>query len=372
MRYCTHCILPDTRPGITLNGKGVCSACVGGEEKNQRIDWSKRSQKLEQIVAEAKDRSNGYDCIVPVSGGKDSWCQVLKCQELGLKVLGITWRTPARTTIGQQNLDNMIQRLGIDHIDYTINPDAERRFMKAAFERRGAVGLAMHMALFSIPIRLATQLHIPLIVWGENPQLEYGGEEEERLSTVLDATWLSKHGCLQSTTADDWVGVDGLTKGDLAPYQLPEASGSFAPMSIFLGAFMKWDSFENARIATEHGFRSNSADQKTGVWSFADIDCDFISLHHFLKWYKFGFTRAFDNLSVQIRCDRISRNDAIAILKDVGIQTPHEDISRFSDFCNEPESWFWGVSETFRDHEIWKRRGPTWIIEDFLIPDWAW
>ena len=131
MRYCRTCILPDTRPGITLNESGICSACIGHDEKENRIDWLARAAAFGEVVDWALGRGAGYDCIVPVSGGKDSWYQVIKAQEHGLNVLGVTWRTPARTAVGQRNVDAMIDRLGIDHIDYSINPDVERRSVEA-------------------------------------------------------------------------------------------------------------------------------------------------------------------------------------------------------------------------------------------------
>ena len=371
MKYCQSCILPDTRPGIFIDENGICSACHGHQDKEKNIDWKARAASFADLVSETKARANGYDCIVPVSGGKDSWYQIIKAQSFGLNVLAVTWRTPARTEIGQRNVDLMIKNLGVDHIDYTINPDVERRFMKAAYEHAGATGLPMHMALFAIPIRLAIQMRIPLIIWGENAQLEYGGNELERLATNLDREWLSKHGCLQSTQASDWVGKESLTLSELSAYQIP-SEPDFEVRSIFLGSFFKWNSYENTEIAKSRGFEYQSGDLKTGVWEFADIDCRFISLHHYIKWYKFGLTRAFDNLSVQIRYGLITRSEAIEILSKLGLQEPKEDIEEFCNFQNLPVSWFHEVAETFRNKDIWKHNGQHWYIPDFLIDDWSW
>ena len=375
MRYCKRCILPDTRPGIFLDNEGVCSGCRGHDDKEITINWARRAAAFKEIVAEAKTHSTGYDCIVPVSGGKDSWYQVITCQQYGLKVLGVTWRTPGRTGIGQRNLDNMISRLSLDHIDFTIDPDVERRFMIAAYERKGATAIPMHMALFAIPIRFAVQMRIPLVIWGENPQLEFGGEQVERLATELDLHWIAKHGVTNQTAREDWIGVKDLTNEDLAAYRLPLESDfrSFAPKSIFLGSFFKWNSFENTRVSAKHGFESNAANLKTGVWHFADIDCHFIALHHFLKWYKFGFLRSFDNLSVQIRYGLTTREDAIRELREKGFQVPNDDITRFCEFADKPESWFWETAESFRNNsEVWRRHGDTWTIPGFLIDDWDW
>ena len=374
MKYCVRCILPDTRPGIFLDDEGVCSGCRGHDDKEKHIDWTARAEAFNAVVAEAKRRSSGYDCIVPVSGGKDSWYQVITCQEHGLKVLGVTWRTPGRTEIGQRNVERMISRLGIDHIDFTINRDVERRFMIAAYERKGATAIPMHMALFAVPTRLAVQMRIPLVVWGENPQLEFGGAEADRLATELDLDWIARHGVTNQTSREDWIGAEGLTDTDLAAYRLPPAEDfqAFAPKSIFLGSFFKWNSFDNARVSGEHGFESGAGHLKTGVWSFADIDCDFIALHHFLKWYKFGILRSFDNLSVQIRYGLTSRDEAIETLRKGGFQIPANDISRFRDFAGKPEAWFWDIAESFRDTAIWRREGGTWKIPGFLIDDWDW
>ena len=374
MKYCVRCILPDTRPGIFLDEAGVCSGCRGHDDKEGKIDWPARAKAFDAVVAEAKSRSSGYDCIVPVSGGKDSWYQVITCQKHGLKVLGVTWRTPGRTEIGQRNVERMIEQLGIDHVDFTINPDVERRFMIAAYERKGATAIPMHMALFAIPTRLAVQMRVPLVVWGENPQLEFGGDEADRLATELDLDWIAKHGVTNQTSREDWIGAEGLSDTDLAAYRLPPAEDfeAFAPKSIFLGSFFKWNSFDNARISGEHGFESGAGHLKTGVWSFADIDCHFIALHHFLKWYKFGILRSFDNLSVQIRYGLTSRDEAIETLRDGGFQIPAEDIARFCAFVGKPESWFWEIAEGFRDQSIWRRDGDIWKIPGFLIEDWEW
>lgn len=373
MKYCRRCILPDSRPGIVLDAEGVCSACRGHDDKEFRIDWSARARAFEALVAQARAHGADYDCIVPVSGGKDSWYQVIQAQRHGLKVLGVTWRTPARTAVGQRNLDRMIDRLGIDHIDHTINPDVERRFMVEAFERKGATAIPMHMALFAIPIRLAVQLRIPLILWGENPQLEFGGPEADRMATDLDSQWIARYGVTNGTGWRDWIGP-ALSERDLAAYRLPpdDAFAAFSPRSVFLGSFHKWNSFENARVAAEHGFESGDEHRKTGVWSFADIDCGFIALHHFLKWYKFGILRSFDNLSVQIRYGMIDRDAAIDALRRDGFSVPQEDIERFCAFAGKPVSWFWDVAERFRNPDVWRWDGDRWRIPGFIIDDWTW
>ena len=374
MRYCARCILPETRPGIIVDINGVCSGCRGHEDKEHKINWESRSKTFNEIVSNAKERALSYDCIIPVSGGKDSWYQIIKSQSEGLNILCVTWRTPMRTKIGQQNLERMIANFGVDHIDFSINPDVEKKFMVAAFEEKGATGIPMHMALFAIPFRLATQMQIPLIIWGENPQLEFGGPEADRLITDLDLEWIAKYGVTNQTKREDWIGINGLTEADLIPYALPTnlELKAFQPKSIFLGSFFKWNSFNNAQIATQHGFESNSSHKKTGHWDFADIDCHFIALHHFLKWYKFGTLRSFDNLSIEIRHGLINRNQAIESLEKIGVEAPIDDIKQFCDFVEKPINWFWNTAENFRNKTIWKIEDNIWQIPNFISNKWTW
>ena len=371
MKYCINCILPDTRPGIKLNEEGICSGCEGHKKKSFSIDWLARKKELEKIIDIAKKKSSGYDCIVPVSGGKDSWFQIIKAKEFGLKVLAITWKTPARTKIGYQNLNNMLDILKVDHIDYSFSKETEKKFLVAAFETTGVLGLPMHLGIFSMCTRMAIQLKIPLVIWGENSQLEYGGEDEEQLATDLDDYWISHHGCMEGKRAEDWIGVNGLTEKEMVPYMIP-TKRDFTPKSIFLGSFIKWNSFDILKEVSSYGFKYIENEGKVGHWDFADIDCNFISLHHFPKWHKFGMTRTFDNLSIQIRYGIIKRDEAIEILRKKGHQIPNEDIKIFCKFVERQEDWFWNTCEKFRNKNIWFKENNIWKLRNFIIEDWNW
>jgi N-acetyl sugar amidotransferase len=371
VRYCTRCLIPATRPHITFDAAGVCNACLAHGSRPQ-IDWPARAAAFAEVVRHARQRSRGYDCLVPVSGGKDSTWQVVTCLEHGLKPLAVTWKTPARTEIGARNLANLVS-LGVDHIDYQVSPAVERKFLYQALVRYGTPAIPMHMALFSIPLTLAVRLDIPLVVWGENSAFEYGGTESEQRGFRLDAAWLRKYGVTHGTTARDWISPE-LTEKELTPYMGPteaelEARGVLA---VFLGYYFPWDPERSLAVARAHGFQSRAEGPKTGHYDYADIDDDFISVHHWLKWYKFGFTRAFDTLSLEIRHGRLSREEAIRVLRLRGDETPREDIARFCAFVGISEAHFFEVCERFRDRAIWTRRDGKWMIDGFLVPDWKW
>jgi NAD(P)-dependent dehydrogenase (short-subunit alcohol dehydrogenase family) len=142
--------------------------------------------------------------------------------------------------------------------------------------------------------------------------------------------------------------------------------------AIFLGYFFEWDPTRTAEVASAHGFKDRSEGAKTGYYSFADIDDDFISIHHYVKWFKFGFTRTYDNLSLEIRNGRITRDEAIEILRERGDETPREDIDSLTRWLGITEQRFFEIAEGFRNQDVWTRRDGTWVIDDFLIDDWRW
>jgi N-acetyl sugar amidotransferase len=370
MKWCRNCVLPDTRPNLVIGANGICNACAAHGTK-RAIDWTWRAQAFGEAVAHAKSRSVGYDCLIPVSGGKDSTWQVVTCLKAGLKPLAVTWKTPGRTTIGAANLDNLV-RLGVDHIDYQVNPEVEKRFMTASLTRFGDPGIPMHMALFSIPLAIAIRFRIPLVVWGENSAFEYGGTAEQSRGFKLDAAWLKTYGVMHGTSWRDWVG-DGLSEKDMLPYAGPGAEeiAAAGTTAIFLGYYYPWDPVATLAVASEHGFR-RAERPKTGYYDYADIDDEFISVHHWFKWYKFGFTRLFDNLSLEIRNGRITRDEALDIVRRRGDETPHDDISSMCRFLGMDMDNFFVIADGFRNQAVWKRRGQTWTIPDFLVGDWDW
>lgn len=372
MKWCRSCVLPDTRPNLKIGRDGICNACHSHSTKVE-IDWASRAAQLHNVVAQAKARGSGYDCLIPVSGGKDSTWQTVKCLELGLRPLAVTWKTPARTAIGQRNLDNLIA-LGVDHIDWQINPKVEAAFMLKAFERFGSTAIPMHMALFNIPLTLATRLRIPLVVWGENSAFEYGTKDEALTGFRLDAKWLRTYGVTHGTTAADWVDAE-LSAKDLAAYFGPssEELDQAGVRAVFLGYYLPWDPEETRRVAEAHGFRAEAAGARTGYYDFADIDDDFIAIHHWMKWFKFGFTRLFDNLSLEIRNGRLARPKALEILSATGEQRPTQDIAKFCRFADVSEERFFAAAEHFRNPAVWSSKPDgTRYIPDFLIEDWAW
>lgn len=368
MNYCSKCVQPDTRPGIFLDENNVCSACKGHNEKVSKIDWDSRAKELEIILEKYKRTDGYYDCIIPVSGGKDSTYQVYKIKkEFGLNPLAVTYKYADRTALGQKNLDNL-REMGVDHIEIAPNPIAEKKFIKKAIDKTGDPCLPDHMGIFAAGLRIAVNYKIPLIIWGENSQLEYGGSATDRNNPYLDEEWLKAHGCLQGKSPESWVD-DELTLQEMASFRFPtDKEMSDAKISsIFLGYYYSWDPIENYEIAKSVGFEKSKEGAKMGLYDFADLDSTNIIVHHYIKWLKFGMTRLNDNISVEIRNGRMTREEGVNILKSTPERMPIEEVEILCKYLDISEDEFWGMLEKFRNKDIWKLdKNSNWYIPSYL------
>lgn len=366
--WCKKCVMPNTRPNIIINSSGVCNACINHNEKNF-VNWKKRYFFLKKLVRKTKQISETkFDCLIPVSGGKDSTWQTYNCLKLGLKPLTFTWKNPSMTSVGWKNLDNLIN-IGVDHIQWTVNPNIEPKFMLKTFKKLGSTAIPMHLSIHNIARNIAERFDIPLIIWGENSALEYGENSKSDISGFMSNNWRKHYGVTNNTAIFDWVGAD-LTEDDLASYIFDFKKKSKV-LEIFLGNFIKWDPLKIYAFSKKKGFKSNNK-ARTGIYKFADIDDNFISIHHWMKWYKFGFNRDFDNLSIEIRNKRISRDKAIELIKKNKNFLPINDIKKFCKYVNIDVKLFFKIAEKFRNKNIWKKINKKWKIENFLIENWKW
>lgn len=368
MNYCKKCVQPDTRPGIFLDKNGVCSACKGHDEKMSKIDWNSRAEELKMILKTYRKSDGCYDCLIPVSGGKDSTYQVYKIkEEFGLNPLAVTYKYADRTTLGQNNLDNL-REMGVDHIEIAPNPIAEKKFIKKALIEAGDPCLPDHMGIFAAGLRVAVAYKIPLIIWGENSQLEYGGSATDRNNPYLDSDWLKIHGCLQGKSPEDWVD-DDLTLREMASFRFPtnKEMSDAKISSIFLGYYYSWDPLENYKIAASVGFKKADDGPKMGLYDFADLDSTNIIIHHYIKWLKFGMTRLNDNISVEIRNGRMTREVGVKILKSTPERVPIQEIKILCEYLSITEGEFWDILEKFRNKDIWKLdETGQWHIKHYL------
>lgn len=314
--FCKHCLYPDTKPDLWFDDRGVCSACIGFE-KRADVDWDERRKEFTRITDRyrSKDGSN-YDCIVPVSGGKDSTYQVIRLLEADMNPLCVTATTDSLSEIGRRNLKN-IGKLGVDHIEISVNPVLRRKLNRMALTEIGDVSWPEHIKIFTIPVRMAVAMRVPLLVWGENPQNEYGGPAAAQENNGLDRRWLEEFGGLLGLRVNDLIGMEGIQRRDLIQYMYPtdEDLRAVGVSGLFLGYFFPWDGYQNALIAQGFGFETLPTMVEGSLAAYENLDNYQTGIHDYFKYLKFGFGRATDIANNHVRRGRLSRADAVALVK---------------------------------------------------------
>jgi N-acetyl sugar amidotransferase len=165
IKYCSKCLFPETKPDLSFNDDGICSACLAAEEKNKGIDWKQREKEFYEIIEYYKQPIGkvGYDCLIPVSGGKDSTYQAYFMKEVcGMNPLCVCFETTAVTDLGQKNLDNL-SKMGMDVIHFKKNSQVYKKMVVESFKRIGDEMWPNHIGIFTIPVMFAVKFNIPLI-----------------------------------------------------------------------------------------------------------------------------------------------------------------------------------------------------------------
>jgi N-acetyl sugar amidotransferase len=316
MHYCTRCVMPDTKPDLILDAQGVCNACRSYENRKS-VDWDARRNELMTIVERYRSATGSkWDCIVPVSGGKDSTFQVVRMRQLGLNPLCITATTCDLSDIGRKNIQNL-KNTGVDLIEVSPNPVVRRKLNRIGLRQVGDVSWPEHVGIFTIPVRAAVDFNLPLLVWGENSQNEYGGPAAASKDNVLTRRWLEEFGGLLGLRVSDMIGVEGMTARDMILYTYPsdEELKRVGVTGIFLGHYLPWDGYSNALIAQAHGMTTYSNVIEGSLVNYENLDNYQTGIHDYFKYLKFGFGRASDMASLHIRRGRMTRQDGIELVR---------------------------------------------------------
>lgn len=315
LRYCTRCVMPHTKPDLRLDDEGVCNACRSYEARDT-VDWDARHRELQEVLARYRSADgHHWDCIVPVSGGKDSTYQVIRMLQLGLNPLCVTATTCDLSELGRKNIENL-KSLGVDHVMFSPNPKVRAKLNRIGLTEVGDISWPEHVGIFTIPVRAAVQYRVPLIVWGENSQNEYGGPAAAAGNNVLTRRWLEEFGGLLGLRVSDLPGSDGIEGRHLIPYTYPTDAelAEVGVTGIFLGHYIPWDGYANALISQAHGFHTAETAVEGSVVNYENIDNYQTGIHDYFKFLKFGFGRATDIACLHARRGRITRQDALAFV----------------------------------------------------------
>jgi N-acetyl sugar amidotransferase len=329
LTYCSRCVMPSTKPDLLLNKKGVCNACINYENRGL-VDWDARGKELLNILDRYRSKKGDkWDCIVPVSGGKDSTYQVVKILQLGLNPLCVTSTTCDLSEIGRKNIEN-IKNLGVDYIEVSPKPNIRARLNRIGLEQVGDISWPEHVGIFTIPVRAAVQFNVPLIIWGENSQNEYGGPAAASDNSLLSRAWLEEFGGLLGMRVSDLINHYGFQSRDLINYTYPtDAQLKEAGVTgLFLGHYMPWDGLSNALIAQANGFICYEKAVEASMVNYENLDNYQTGIHDYFKFLKFGFGRATDLASLHIRRGRITRQDGLDIVRRLDGRFPWQYLGK--------------------------------------------
>ena len=346
MKYCSLCLQPDTRPNLVLDAKGVCPAC-NYYQSLESVNWLERREILAEIVEEYRGTGDGFhDCLMGVSGGKDSTRQAVFLKEqLGLNPLLVSLSYPPEqvSSLGAENLSNLIE-LGFDVLVSAPAPGSWKRLKKLGFDKFTNSFRSTEMALFASVPQIAISHGIPLIFWGENPALQLGelatlGKSEYDGNNARDGNTLS--------SGFDWMLESGLGAREMIPYQYPssEEFGGGKVQIIYLGWFLgDWSLTNNGMYAASEGFKPRKdtlvdTGDPTGV---SAVDENHTPVNQLIKYYKFGFGKATEYASEEIRMGRLNRDEGIALVEQFDGSLGAHFIQEYCEYLGIHQEEFWG------------------------------
>jgi len=363
LRYCKRCVLPDTKPGLTFNADGVCAACQWAERK-KKIDWKARAIKFRNICDSTRgSNGNGYDCIVPVSGGKDSIYQLWVMSHIHkLNVLGVVVVPHLQTKEGIENLNAMVSNLNVDLVKVSVKPSTLKKIRTRCLFQIGNPNWAEHRVVFSAVARMALFYHVPLVVWGEDIGVEFGGTVKQNDGSAED---LIDNDLFREAGLADFID-DDLTERDLYFYQHPpkEELQKRQIQSLYMGHFFNWNGYDHFLKAKEFGFKARLDGPLSGnVLDYDNIDEKLCEIHIWFKFLKFGFWRPTDQCCYHIWNNGMPREEAVELVNNKQYEFPGEYYHEFLEYHQITDTQFWQTVERFRNKDIWHRIRGEWRLK---------
>jgi N-acetyl sugar amidotransferase len=358
MRYCKKCLQPDTRPHIAFDNNQVCFACRY-EELKKDIDWGERKDELREIAITAIEKHAPYDCVIGISGGKDSTFQALYAKEkLKMKVLLVNGAPDGITEIGRKNLENLVSK-GFDMISLRPNPIIAKQLAKRAFIKEGNMVGPSEYALWASAYMIADKFDIPLIIQGENTALTLG--TVSKMKKDGDAFGVVDLNTLKGGGLETLVNYD-ISENDLYMYNLSCVNNCKQKgiKAIWLQYYAKeWSQVNNADFSVARGLTGRTDDLKNiGRYRrYTALDGDVQIVNQMLKYLKLGFGFATDEACYDIREGRLTREDAIWYVEEYDGKCGDKYVLEFCDYIGIGWSEFWDITDKFVNRKLFERVG---------------
>ena len=378
MRYCLRCCYPEnTKPSIIFDEQGICSGCRTHEQRAKEVvDWDSKKEELKELLETYKEkaRKNGspYDCIIPISGGKDSHYQAhLITQVYKLKPLFVAYNHGYNSKLGMRNLSNIVEKFGCDLLRYTTNPKTAKNISRFMLKKVGDITWHYHAGIMTFPIQTAVRYKTPLIIWGEHGIGflfgMYNLEDKIEFTKKHRQEHLMR-GFEPEDVLEDPENKD-ITAADLAPFNYPtdDEIDSIGVRGIYLSNYVPWNQHENTKMVIEkYGFGTYQKRQTT-FNMYEKVDDFFQDTHNYLKYLKFGYSRCTDHASLEIRHQRMAREEGIEMIKKYEYKIRPKNLDVFLKFADMTEEEFLSNIDHLRDPSIWEQKSNgEWELSDWI------
>lgn len=361
LRWCSNCVAMSTRPRISFNEEGLCNACVWSLKK-ETLDWDERESTLERLLDSERSKDGRFDCLVPVSGGKDgSYVAHTLKTRWGMNPLAVTVRPPLPTDLGEQNLQSFIAS-GFPHISISPNANAMKVLNKRGLIDMGFPYYGWLIAIETAPLHIAAGFNSRLIFYGEDGEVEYGGSQETDLNPAVSFEYVKR--VYFEAGYDLVVENAGLDPSELAFFDFPEdkAFTGGLPLRLNWSYFENWDPYRNYLVAKKFCGLQEAEQSNAGTFTnFAQNDQYLYALHTYLMYLKFGFGRANQDACIEVRRGAMNRDQAVELVKIYDGQYPNDFEEIYREYFEMTSESFHQVLNKWTNRDLFEIKGRTRI-----------
>jgi N-acetyl sugar amidotransferase len=370
VRFCKLCTVSNQRPRITFDEHGVCSACNFAYYKRKKINWVERERELIDLCNRHRKSNGDYDVIVPCSGGKDGGFVAHQLKyKYGMNPLTVTWAPLKATEIGRRNLDAFIQS-GFNNVLGTPDGKVTRKLTRLSTQHLGDPFQPFIYGQTNYPLHMAVKHNVALIMYGENGEVEYGGDMQNAQRPTREIKDHDKH-YFSGLPPEFWI-EHGVSMADLRPFMAPSYESIRANKTEihFLGYYKFWDPQENYYYCRENtGFEPNT-ERSSGTYSkYASLDDRIDGFHYYLGYIKFGIGRTTSDAAHEIRDGKITREEGIALVQRYDGELPQKYYQEFLDYCDITDDEFQAIVDSWRSDHLWRKSTDGWELKHAVWRD---